>query len=227
MRAVRYTSRPAHADQLHVELWYKGNNITLDPGTYQYNAPSPWDNGLAQTFVHNTLTINEKNQMVRAGRFLWLDWAQAKVLNYQKNKIVAEHNGFKKLGLIHQRTLTRISSQKCRAEDNVFSIRRQCNQFKFTVHWLLPDWPIHVSKNICTLIAPFGKIKLQISPQIKPSISSLEIFKEGKTIANDNIEEPLLGWYSPTYQYKIPATSIVFTIIDSPPITIISDFTFS
>ena len=35
---VRYISRPAHADQLHVEIWHKGY-IACDAGTYLYNAP--------------------------------------------------------------------------------------------------------------------------------------------------------------------------------------------
>ena len=38
MRAVQYDSRPAHADQLHVEIWHQGINIACDAGTYLYNA---------------------------------------------------------------------------------------------------------------------------------------------------------------------------------------------
>ena len=39
-------SRPSHADQLHLDLWWRGLNITQDAGTYLYNADSPWDNSL-------------------------------------------------------------------------------------------------------------------------------------------------------------------------------------
>ena len=54
---VGFTScRPGHADQNHVDLWWKGEPIALDGGTYRYNADSPWDNQLMATAVHNTIT---------------------------------------------------------------------------------------------------------------------------------------------------------------------------
>ena len=39
LQAESFTARPAHADQLHVDIWYKGVNIAMDAGTYRYNAP--------------------------------------------------------------------------------------------------------------------------------------------------------------------------------------------
>jgi hypothetical protein len=53
------------------------------PGTFRYTAPAPWDNSLARTLVHNTIELNHQDQMKRAGRFLWLDWAQAEDVEYQ------------------------------------------------------------------------------------------------------------------------------------------------
>ena len=73
IHTAHYTDRPSHADQLHVDLWHKGLNIALDPGTYRYAAEPPWENALSSTKAHNTLTINHRDQMLRAGRFLWLD----------------------------------------------------------------------------------------------------------------------------------------------------------
>ena len=105
LRAVQFRSRPAHADQLHVDIWHKGVNIALDPGTFRYNAPPPWENGLAGTSVHNTLTINGQDQMTRAGKFLWLDWAQAQVERCSPQEISAHHNGYRHLGLLHHRSL--------------------------------------------------------------------------------------------------------------------------
>ena len=45
-RAVKFSSRPSHADQLHLDLWWRGMNIARDAGTYLYNSASPWDNSL-------------------------------------------------------------------------------------------------------------------------------------------------------------------------------------
>ena len=77
VRAGRYTRRPFQADQLHVDLWWHGLNLARDAGTYLYNGEPPWNNGLAGTAVHNTVMVDRRDQMRRAGRFLWLDWAQA------------------------------------------------------------------------------------------------------------------------------------------------------
>jgi asparagine synthase (glutamine-hydrolysing) len=49
-------SRPSHADQLHVDLWWRGLNIACDAGTYLYSGEGIWRNGLAHTAVHNTVT---------------------------------------------------------------------------------------------------------------------------------------------------------------------------
>ncbi len=77
LRAVDGNLRLAHADLLHVDLWWRGLNIALDPGTYLYNGEAPWDNPWPATRFHNTVTINQADQMTRAGRFLYLDWAKA------------------------------------------------------------------------------------------------------------------------------------------------------
>ena len=113
IHTARYSDRPSHADQLHVDLWWRGVNIAPDPGTYLYNAPPPWDNSLAAGFVHNTLTLDGQDQMTRAGRFLWLDWAQAEILAHEVDdqvqilRVTAEHDGYRRLGALHQRTLLR------------------------------------------------------------------------------------------------------------------------
>ncbi len=111
IRAGRYTRRPFQADQLHVDLWWHGLNIARDPGTYLYNGEPPWDNGLAGTAVHNTVMVDGKDQMRRAGRFLWLDWAQASGRslatdgsNYS-NHFEGEHDGYRWLGVKHRRTV--------------------------------------------------------------------------------------------------------------------------
>jgi len=73
-RAGRYRSRPGHSDALHLELWFGGENLLADPGTYSYNAPAPWRNGLADAAVHNGPLINEAGPGLRGPRFLWYAW---------------------------------------------------------------------------------------------------------------------------------------------------------
>ena len=121
IRAVRFHDRPAHADQLSVDLWWRGKNIAQDAGTYRYTALSPWNNSLSDTAVHNTITIDEKNQMLKAGRFLWLDWAQAKIIRKDPfdGKIVAEHDGYKNVGINHLRQLSMVDDSRWEIRDEL------------------------------------------------------------------------------------------------------------
>ncbi|MCJ7621862.1 MAG: heparinase II/III-family protein, partial [Anaerolineaceae bacterium] len=227
LRAVQYTSRPAHADQLHVDLWYQGHNITLDPGTFQYNAHTPWDNGLARSLVHNTVTINGKDQMVRGGRFLWLDWAQAKILESNENMICAEHYGYRKMNAVHRRTINKISNTNWEISDLIYGAKSTDEKFSAKLHWLLPNWPLDYKNGLFSISAPFGSIDLQISTETDIFLGISNIFYEGIAVLGKERDEPLLGWYSPTYGLKIPAYSILFSIEKKLPISITSKFTFS
>ena len=227
LQSVHYTSRPAHADQMHVNLWYQGHNITLDPGTFQYNAPPPWDNGLARTLVHNTVTINGKDQMVRGGRFLWLDWAQAKIIEQNENMICAEHYGYRKMNAIHRRTIKKHSDSYWEILDFIYSSKPSEESHETSLHWLLPSWLLEHKNNTFSFSAPFGSIDLQISSESEASPGKCNLFHKGIAVSETLREEPLLGWYSPTYGMKIPAYSILFSIEKQLPITISSKFKFS
>ena len=112
LRTAQFTSRPSHADQLHVDLWWHGLNVARDAGTYLYNADPPWDNSLTNASIHNTVTINGRDQFTRAGRFLYLDWFSA----YRRASLEADpailqrirgrHWGYWRQGLRHDRTVT-------------------------------------------------------------------------------------------------------------------------
>lgn len=80
LRAGPLRHRPAHADQLHVDLWISGVNVVCDPGSYRYTAEPPWQNALADEEVHNLPRIPGQPQATRRGRFLWTRWADAQIV---------------------------------------------------------------------------------------------------------------------------------------------------
>lgn len=79
LRAGPLRHRPAHADQLHVDIWIDGTNVAIDPGSYRYTAPPPWQNALAGEEVHNLPRVPGAPQAERRGRFLWTRWTEAEV----------------------------------------------------------------------------------------------------------------------------------------------------
>jgi len=142
LQAVRFHSRPAHADQLHADIWYKGINLARDAGTYSYNLAPPWQNALSQTAVHNTVSIDGLNQMTPAGKFLWLDWANGSIaeFNPHKNMLQAYQDGYRKLGIIHQRKICLEEKDRLIIEDILTMNRALPSSHYACLHWLLPDW---------------------------------------------------------------------------------------
>jgi len=211
LRAVNYTDRPAHCDQLHVDLWWKGFNIALDPGTYRYTHHGIWKNALASTHAHNTVLVNEQDQMTKAGRFLWLDWAKTKnIISTNKNTLSAEHDGYVSSGIVHRRSLSFVNENQWEIIDEMIRIHADKNTNRFSLHWLLPDLPYELSDDSITLKSKFGDIKIKViisSPNNQSKDTSVQLIHAGNLIHGTGEYPKTLGWYSPTYNVKIPSLS--------------------
>jgi len=225
LRAVHFTGRPAHADQLHVDLWWQGQPITLDAGTFQYNASPPWDNALATTAVHNTVTVDGRDQMQRAGRFLWLDWAQAILISAEPNALTAEHNGYRKLSILHRRQLEWQASSHWLVIDTLLPVGSAVREHIFRLHWLLPDWPWKLEEGTLELTPPAGKFTLHIAVESEaPDKTKFQLVRGGELLAGAGQSNPVLGWVSPTYGQRQPALSLTVEVTAEVPVTFKSTF---
>ena len=77
IRCGNHKDRPSQADNLHVDIWYKGDNILYDGGSYKYNTTPDLLNYFMGTTSHNTVMIDEYNQMKKGSRFIWFNWSQS------------------------------------------------------------------------------------------------------------------------------------------------------
>ena len=77
IKCGRYKDRPAHADNLHIDIWYKGENVLIDGGSYKYNTDEDTVKYFGGTESHNTVMLGELDQMLKGPRFIWLNWSQA------------------------------------------------------------------------------------------------------------------------------------------------------
>jgi asparagine synthase (glutamine-hydrolysing) len=212
LRAARYRDRPAQADQLHVDLWWRGENIACDAGTYLYNGADPWSNALARTSVHNTVSIANHDQMTRAGRFLWLDWAQANSVCYQVDSrgmaIEAEHDGYRSLGITHRRTVLSLHDL-----DAYVVVDDLLGNFsgRLRLHWLFPKYPFFWNENASTLVlqTSAGEFKCMISSSQGSAIS---IATAGEVVAGPRTGQKktdlVRGWRSLYYGEKEAALSL-------------------
>jgi len=80
-----YKDRPQHADNLHIDIWYKGENILPDAGSYKYNTDDNTIRYFSGTASHNTVMLDNKDQMLKGGRFIWFYWSQAKAADLTEN----------------------------------------------------------------------------------------------------------------------------------------------
>lgn len=117
IRCGSHKDRPSHADNLHMDIWIKGENVLLDGGTYKYNTEANLLHYFMGTSSHNTVMLDNHNQMLKGGRFIWYYWTQ------RKNAAVAEtdktytFNGavsaFRQLdkSIVHTRSVTKIKGE--------------------------------------------------------------------------------------------------------------------
>ncbi len=222
VRAGRYSRRPVQADQLHVDLWWRGLNLAQDPGTYLYNGESPWNNGLSGTAVHNTVTVDRYDQMRRAGRFLWVDWSQAQGRSYSSSFcstsnsthpdcFEGEHDGYRRVGVKHRRMVRWLGDAGWAIVDDILG----AGEHDVRLHWLLADLPFEVSYK------PFQLVLTSDSARFRWSIftsspGNAAIVRAGKSSSRDIASDiagadlPLLGWESPTYGELRPAVSLLY-----------------
>ena len=236
LRAARFHSRPGHADQLHLDLWRDGVNLACDPGTCSYNAAPPWDNPLAHSAVHNTLTVNSLEKMRRTGRFLYLDWAQAEVIAGQPNpdrswrQLTAQHNGYHRLGLIHRRQVSALEDGDWQVEDQLLpsATPGSAERFSIRLHWLLPDWPWELEEACLLLHAPQGPVQISLTTGLGVLPGSLEIglARAGERLVGRSPVHPTWGWISPTYLVKHAALSFSLTATATIPASFLTIWHF-
>jgi hypothetical protein len=219
VRAGKYRRRPFHSDQLHVDLWWRGTNFAKDAGTYLYNGDPPWNNGLACTAVHNTVTVDGRDQMRRAGRFLWVDWAQAEGHSYASHQpgptdcFEGEHDGYRRLGVTHRRAVRWFAGTGWVIVDDLLG----GGEHDLHLHWLVPTSPFEFSPMPYQVVfkSPDLNVSWNIfasSPGTPSVIESGKIhrFGSGNTDSAGAVTD-LLGWHSSSYGRLNPAISLLYS----------------
>lgn len=232
LRATQFRSRLSHMDQLHFDLWWRGLNLAPDAGTYVYEAPRPWDNPLVSTRVHNTVTVDGRDQMTRAGRFLTLDWFPA----YSKSVIPVDHNalgsmlayhkGYRRLGVRHERLATVYRDEHWVIRDNLLLSRP--GEHTFRLHWLLPDWEYQIRESPFELLlkTPVGRVRLRIEsdPQLSHLAPRVSLVRAGELLLGEGRASATDGWISLTYGSKMPALSLAVEVRSSRNVSFTTQF---
>ncbi|MDZ7677420.1 MAG: heparinase II/III family protein [Acidimicrobiales bacterium] len=189
VRAGPIPKRPAHADQLHTDIWLDGTPVAVDPGSYRYTAPPPWDNALASEQVHNLPTRSSAPQATRRGRFFWQRWSEARVLLRISDGDLAAIVA--RLDLADRTQLHRLVAVRAGTVVVVDQSSRPT-----TVRWNLPD-PTRVS---------LGDDRSEAEV---PGWSASFAHGLGAETLIPTEDDPASGWHAPTYAVRLPLTPVL------------------
>ena len=209
IRCVDFRARPSHADQLHIDLWWRGRNIACDAGTYLYNAPGIWRNGLARTPVHNTVAVDGQDQMTRLSRFTWIDWAQGRPLATTSHGMLLSgsapvsgwrgtHDGYLRLTdpVHHIRSVVMLEDDRWLIIDRLNA--KQTHHYR--LHWLLNDFPSEERPGQDSVILLVDSVKMQIRTGLLDGDAAFSVVRADP--------DSLRGWRSLYYAEKRPAISL-------------------
>ncbi|WP_343766645.1 alginate lyase family protein [Gangjinia marincola] len=194
-----------HSDIFHINFSLRGKEFLVDSGTYQYHKKfTHWRNYFKGISAHNTISVNNKNHAVNNGRMSWINLPETTVQEYtssqEKAFCRATTNAFRSQSIQHERAIYFNRMDKEIQIRDVL-INSDNNKKSKTIHYFLhfhPNVIIQEANKKIVLINENEKIILQGSWLNEASIS------EGE---KDNLQ----GWYSPQYNVKVQAKTLVYT----------------
>lgn len=180
-----------HADALSFILHVDGCPIFVDPGTFTYHTHREWRKYFVGTLAHNTARICGKDQATLAGPTMWLEHFHAQILDGGKDFICASHDGYKKFGIVHKRTLRVESENEFEIIDEILSEK----PFEL-------ELPFHLHPNV--KVAENGRGYILTSPGARPVEWIPDEKLSYRTFRGETA--PILGWYSEYFGEKVPTT---------------------
>jgi hypothetical protein len=194
-----------HADALAVELRLGGQPVLVDPGTYTYAKSRAWRRYFRSTLAHNTVELDGRSQSAEGGPFLWTSYARAKLLNASGLDedsdvavVVGEHDGYLKnrfKGRHRRRVSLDRHKRSLQIEDDIASERTVMCRILFHLH---PD--IRCSLDGAKAVLVSDSLDQQMAVML-PTEFAWQLIRGN--------EDPPLGWYSPSYDLKVPTSVLV------------------
>ncbi|MDZ7898011.1 MAG: alginate lyase family protein [Arcicella sp.] len=152
--APDYQPAHAHCDTLSFVLYVHGKPFIVDTGTstYENNEIRQKERSIS---AHNTVQIGNFEQSEIWSSFRVGRRAKAKILSENEYEITASHDGYKRIGIIHQRSYS-IKNQAITIQDEIFGATQYLQKAYLHFH---PNVEINVTGNVVE--TNFGKINFE------------------------------------------------------------------
>jgi hypothetical protein len=195
-----------HADALSVELRCGGIELLADPGTFCYHDRPEWRRYFKGTRGHNTLAVDDLDQVEYGGPFLWLAGLDSKLetcrvgATYDVQEWQAQHDGYRRLPdpvTHHRRVALDTQSRRVSIED-----------------WIGANGPHNVTLSYHlgpTITATLGQTTALLQWSVAGQIRSGQINLPPALNWTLHCGEtnPPLGWYSRGFGHREPAVTLV------------------
>lgn len=206
VRCHTFRDRPAHCDQLHLDLWWKGRNVLTDAGTYHYYVPGRPDvehyfKGIRS---HNTIEIDGRDPIELVSRFVWLPWPQARLMRFDAptgrshwGLIEAETLDYdrKPWRVRHRRAVLPLSPGAWLVVDDLLG----AGEHEAVVRWHLQDDPARLNGMQLTQDTPGGPMSIILAASHGAWRCSLPRACDDR----DRVQ----GWIAPYYGQRLPAVT--------------------
>ena len=165
-----------HNDALSIEVCAGRSAFIVDPGTYVYTADLQKRHDFRSTAYHSTVKIDgvEQNTIHRDMPFVIGDEAKPRVLSWEKDKIVAEHYGYRRLKdpVTHRRSVTFNETERYWLIEDEF-IGNADHQYEIRFHFA-PGLEINSCESAVKLRDPKTDLTLTVSSLTLSGSTELE-----------------------------------------------------
>jgi hypothetical protein len=196
------TAAHGHADALSILLAVEGQYLLADAGTYAYHSHPEWRTYFRGTAAHNTVRVDGLDQSVMAGRFLWGAQAVATLVRFEEGAatwlIEAQHDGYRRLSdpVTHRRCVDCAKMELAiRVEDTLECLVGH----DVELHWHLHENAVVEQSGSSAIVAFRGRT---IRFDMCAEGFALELVRGS--------QKPILGWRSPSFNLKVPITTLRF-----------------
>jgi Heparinase II/III-like protein/Heparinase II/III N-terminus len=186
-----------HADALAVSMSVDGCEVIADPGTASYYGHPAWRKVHRGTRVHATVSVDDEDQSVMAGPFMWTRHAQVRThtVDLTQGVVDAEHDGYLRLAepVTHRRCLvappTRPWVLIVDALDGVGQ------------HDMRASWPLHPALDVHALSQGHEIVRDGVPVLLMACAATVPVVNEQAR----GDEETNLGWWSDRLESRRPA----------------------
>lgn len=206
-----------HADALSVTLRVGGEDVLVDPGTYDYFTHPEWRDYFRSTRAHNTVEVDGCDQSEMLGKFLWGKRAKARCVAWEpdKRRVCGEHDGYTRLPqpVTHRRTVELPAADKLRVRDHLFGEGR--HTARMCLHFAEDCEVVQSTESSVS-------VRLQSGRAVKLAFDSrLEI----KLVRGD--EQGRFGWVSRGYHQRTASTALVASLVVEGEVEFTTEFSIS